>query len=70
MVGWGLGGTRFRDPPPKMPASSGTGEGSGYLLYIVGYSWVLPTPELWEAGERPGSACAIEVEGLKRRPPM
>ena len=26
-------------------------------------------PMLWEAGERPGSACAIEVEGLKRRPP-
>ena len=25
--------------------------------------------ELWEAGERPGSACAIEVEGLRRRPP-
>ena len=22
-----------------------------------------------EAGERPGSTCAIEVEGLKRRPP-
>ena len=32
-------------------------------------SWALPTPMLWEAGERPGSACAIEVEGLKRRPP-
>ena len=31
--------------------------------------WVLPTSELWEAGERPGSACAIEVEGLRRRPP-
>ena len=22
-----------------------------------------------EAGDRPGSTCAIEVEGLKRRPP-
>ena len=27
----------------------------------------LPTPMLWE---RSGSACAVEVEGLKRRPPM
>ena len=26
------------------------------------------TKEGREAGERPGSACAIEVEGLKRRP--
>ena len=32
-------------------------------------SWVLPTSELWEAGERLGSACAIEVEGLQPPPP-
>ena len=28
----------------------------------------VPNPP-WEAGERPGSACAIEVEKLKRPPP-
>ena len=32
-------------------------------------SWVLPSSGLQEAGERAGSTCAIEVEGLKRRPP-
>ena len=35
----------------------------------LGPSWALPTPMLWEAGERPGSACVMEVKGLKRRPP-
>ena len=29
-----------------------------------------PTPELQEAGKRPGSTFAIEFEGLKRDPPL
>ena len=39
---------------------------------LFGYraqSWVLPSSGLQEAGERLGSTCAIEVAGLKRRPP-
>ena len=35
--------------------------------------WVpvlLPSSGLQEAGERSGSTCAREVEGLKRRPPL
>ena len=56
--------------------------GLGYLLYYKDQywsrgervpvpcpSWVLPTSGLQEAGKRPGSTFAIEVEGLKRRPP-
>ena len=34
-----------------------------------GGAMVLPSSGLQEAGERAGSTCAIEVEGLKRRPP-
>ena len=40
----------------------------GERVPVPGPSWALPIPMLWEAGERPGSACAIEVKGLKRRP--
>ena len=43
--------------------------GEENLLRYRAQSWVLPSCGLQEAGERPGSTCAIEVEGLKRRPP-
>ena len=42
---------------------------AGHLFRYRAQSWVLPSSELQEAGERAGSTCAIEVEGLKRRPP-
>ena len=47
-----LGGTVERGSQRARRTCSGTGP-----------SWVLPTSELWEAGERPGLTCAIEVEG-------
>ena len=50
----GLGFFRFSGTStgPEKTVRSGAGP-------IVG-----ATSELWEAGKRPGSACAIEVEGL------
>ena len=33
-------------------------------------SWALPTAMLWEAGERAGSACAIEVDVLRPQTPI
>ena len=71
-------------PSAEMPAPSRvkTFWGLGYTLYwgdqywspgepapVPGPSWVLPSSWLQEAGKRPGSTFAIEVEGLKRRPP-
>ena len=53
--GGGLGGT-----------STGPEEN---LLRYRAQSWVLPSSGLQEAGERPDSTCAIEVETLKHRPP-
>ena len=41
----------------------------GEPVPVPGPSWVLPTSGLQETGKRPGSSFAIEVEGLKRRPP-
>ena len=46
----------------------GTGPEENLLRYRT-QSWVLPSSGLQEAGKRPGSTCAIEVDGLKRRPP-
>ena len=62
-------------PPPEMPAPSRVkGLGFGYLPYKGDQYWSpgkpAPVPSwLQEAGKRPGSTFAIEVEGLKRRPP-
>ena len=39
------------------------------LLQLPGLSWVLQYPGCRKAGKRVASTCAIDVEGLKRRPP-
>ena len=39
------------------------------LLRYHAYRWCYRPHGCGEAGERLGSLCAIEVEGLKRRPP-
>ena len=64
----GLGPLRYSKNTPRMLSRVMTSK----LPVLVpiqrapfpGPSWVLPTSELWEAGDLPGSACAIEVEGL------
>ena len=76
--GGGPGGPGARGPGyPKRQRPGGSGyfinrdqyRSQGERVQVPGPSWALPTPMLWEAGERPGSACAIEVKALKRRPP-
>ena len=66
--GEGASGARASRPGGQGGARGVRGKGKERAP-VPGPSWVLPTSELWEAGERPGSACATEVEGLRRRPP-
>ena len=40
------------------------------LFQVPGLSRCYSTPGCGTAGERAGSTCAIDVEGLKRRPPL
>ena len=70
MEGVGVSPKQFRGQGkgPEGPGSSQAGW-AGRPRGARGSTSTVPTPMLWEAGERPGSACAIEVEGLKRRPP-
>ena len=51
---------------PSPSARCGEGSGSWGLRYLL-YVFRLGATDPHAVGERPGSACAIEVEGLKRR---
>ena len=68
--GVGKGGAREGGETGGQGGSGGTSTASrGERVPVPGPLWVLPTSGLQEAGKRPGSTFAIEVEGLKRRPP-
>ena len=62
-AGQGRAGQGQKGSLPKHPWSRGE------PAPVPGGTWVLPFLWLWKPGKRIGSLCAIEVEGLKRRPP-